>query len=496
MTSSDPSTSSGPPRPLDRLGVAPSGVEGRAASRGDSYSPDRRTALVLTGTGADGVYHAGVLRAVHEAGIKIDMVCGRGIGAAGALLTAIDGAARLWEGKGLWRGAAVPHLYRWRWPVRTLIVLFAAIAGLLASPLFYFALALVIYPVGLLLGMAGLDAGSQLIARYVGILSAAFGPGALPTWLPRLVAAVVTLALLALITGAILAWRAAPLRRRSRGVFAWSLLGAPLDASSAVAHFTSGIWDLLKGGAALKSPAPDELSRRYSELLAENLGQPGFRELLIVVHDLDARRDLVFGLVREPFRRALFPPPTAAGARRSEAFDLAGLARDHVIDVLSAALSVPGLTEPALMAFAPAAYWRGEAHRLLDRPASLGRLLEEAAAAGAEQVVIVSGAPELPGPHELARPRVDPIGRLSEHGASTEAAALRDAITHVQHRFRAVYLIRPQHNPVGAFDLQGAYDEKSDRLHPLSELMERGYEDAYREFIEPVVAASGENLHA
>jgi hypothetical protein len=30
----------------------------------------------------------------------------------------------------------------------------------------------------------------------------------------------------------------------------------------------------------------------------------------------------------------------------------------------------------------------------------------------------------------------------------------------------------------------------------LTELMERGYEDAYREFIEPVVAASGEDLSA
>ncbi len=64
----------------------------------------------------------------------------------------------------------------------------------------------------------------------------------------------------------------------------------------------------------------------------------------------------------------------------------------------------------------------------------------------------------------------------------------------MQHRFRAVYPIRPSHNPVGAFDLRGTYDERSDRLHPLSEMMERGYEDAYRAFIEPVIAASGEQI--
>ncbi|MEW6320734.1 MAG: patatin-like phospholipase family protein, partial [Acidobacteriota bacterium] len=73
----------------------------------DLYSPERRTALVLTGTGADGAYHAGALRALVEAGVKIDLVAGRGIGAIGAMLAAVDGAARLWEPGGLWRSPAV-----------------------------------------------------------------------------------------------------------------------------------------------------------------------------------------------------------------------------------------------------------------------------------------------------------------------------------------------------------------------------------------------------
>ena len=38
------------------------------------YSTRRRTALILTGTGTAGAYHAGALRALHEAGIKIDLV--------------------------------------------------------------------------------------------------------------------------------------------------------------------------------------------------------------------------------------------------------------------------------------------------------------------------------------------------------------------------------------------------------------------------------------
>ena len=76
-----------------------------------SDSPDRpystrlRTALVLTGTGTAGAYHAGVLRALHEAGVRIDLVAGRGIGAVGAMFAAVDGGQRLWDPAGLWKQA-------------------------------------------------------------------------------------------------------------------------------------------------------------------------------------------------------------------------------------------------------------------------------------------------------------------------------------------------------------------------------------------------------
>ncbi len=164
----------------------------------------------------------------------------------------------------------------------------------------------------------------------------------------------------------------------------------------AIEQATETVWRLLKGSATIKTPEPEDLSRRYSELLTENLGQPGFRELLLVVHDLDAHRDLVFGLVRDPYRRALFPPPGGVSLRRAEAHDLSSGTQSFAADVLAASLSVPGISDARLVEFAPDAYWRGETHRLIDRPASFGRLLEEAAAAGAEQVVIVAATAEPP----------------------------------------------------------------------------------------------------
>ena len=84
--------------------------------------------------------------------------------------------------------------------------------------------------------------------------------------------------------------------------------------------------------------------------------------------------------------------------------------------------------------------------------------------------------------------------RLGEFIAAAESAALHDAICLARLRFDACYVIRPSHNPVGPFDVSGAYDEASDRRHSTGELMERGYEDAYHQFIEPIVGASGDQL--
>ena len=54
-----------------------------------------------------------------------------------------------------------------------------------------------------------------------------------------------------------------------------------------------------------------------------------------------------------------------------------------------------------------------------------------------------------------------------------------------------MFAIRPTHNPIGPFDVDGVYDESSDRQRTIPELMQMGHDDAYRQFIEPVVA-SGE----
>ena len=87
-----------------------------------TYSTRLRTALVLTGSGTAGAYHAGVLHALHEAGVKIDIVAGRGVGTVGAFFAAVDGGPRLWEDNGVWKGTAPARFYQWRAPLRAATV--------------------------------------------------------------------------------------------------------------------------------------------------------------------------------------------------------------------------------------------------------------------------------------------------------------------------------------------------------------------------------------
>ena len=79
----------------------------RSGVTAEPYSPHRRTAVLFAGVGTAGAYHAGALRALHEAGVKIDVAAGRGMGAVSALFAAVDGGARLWEQEGFWQAQAV-----------------------------------------------------------------------------------------------------------------------------------------------------------------------------------------------------------------------------------------------------------------------------------------------------------------------------------------------------------------------------------------------------
>ena len=148
------------------------------------------------------------------------------------------------------------------------------------------------------------------------------------------------------------------------------------------------------------------------------------------------------------------------------------------------------------MRFAADGFWRGEVHRPVDRAAALARLLEEAAAAGVEQVLLVSAAPEPPAPHELraARGRRAAAGWASGWPARRRRRCATPCASRT-HRFHAVFVIRPDAQPGAGRSISPApYDERLGSPCRSTSCMERGYEDAYRQFIEPVLGAAGDKV--
>lgn len=457
-----------------------------------SYSPRLRTAFVLTGAGTAGAYQAGVLRALAEAGVKIDVIAAHGPGVANAIMASVDGAARLGEARGPWTSASLAQSYRWRLGLRTAgLGVMIALASLLL-PLIVLVVAAGIYGLSLLASLVSLSAiGAELLHAYTVILDALFHPPILPTVIPRLIV------LCMLATGAVLlvaAWRARGMRRSRRrvsGALWWQMFGSPIDAAEPVETLTAAVWTHVRGASTETQPAPAEIGRHYVELLTENFGQPGFCDVVLGVHDLDSRRDLTLAVLPDT-RVPLFAARRAVGgAREAEAIDLTTTVRDQLADVIAGALQLPSVTAPRSMTFPAEHYWQGETHRLCDRPELVHRLVEEAIGLGAEQIVFVSAAPPAGLPHALGPQPGDLRGRAGEWQRSMETAVLDDAVAQSMARFSGVFVIRPAHNPIGPFQFSGTYDELSDRVQSMADLQKQGYDDAFRLFIEPVVA-SGE----
>ena len=212
-------------------------------------------------------------------------------------------------------------------------------------------------------------------------------------------------------------------------------------------------------------PAPAEISRRYVDVLTENLGQPGFREVLVAVHDLDCasrsdRRVARARRARPRSRRAA----TAPGPREAEVVDFDGASANWSWIFWPARCACRSPPRRTSMQFPADGYWRGELHQLCDRPELAVRLLEEMAAVGVEQVIVVSAAPPAAAPHGLrSRPARPPrpdrrasSGRSRRPRSTTRCARPRP-------NFAGVFVIRPVHNPIGPFDFGGVYDEASDR---------------------------------
>ena len=81
-----------------------------------AYSPTRRTAVVLIGEGTAGAYLAGALKALDDAGVRFDLILGKGAGAVVAALGAIGSGEKLHGESGVIASLTERSPWRWRLP--------------------------------------------------------------------------------------------------------------------------------------------------------------------------------------------------------------------------------------------------------------------------------------------------------------------------------------------------------------------------------------------
>ena len=87
------------------------------------------------------------------------------------------------------------------------------------------------------------------------------------------------------------------------------------------------------------------------------------------------------------------------------------------------------------------------------------------------------------------------INRMVEtlgHRMDDGGRAWQDPATGRVYRDFALYVVRPDRRRLGPLDLDGARHPATEVLETVDDLLEQGYRDAYRVFVEPVVGAAPE----
>jgi hypothetical protein len=410
------------------------------------------------------------------------------------------GGPKLYGPGGFWDRVGWGSFYRVRPTVRLAAVLLGVSFAVFALPLLLGLLLGLLFPLLLIADRVWPGSTSALMTRLWTAPETLSGP-----YLAAQAVPVFALALLALVGIAVVF-----LRDRRRVAEAFESI---LDVKPGLERLRGGLWELARGAALRTVPQSDpELGRRFVALLGENIGQPGFRELVLRAADLDRGGALAFSALRDRM-------PETGGRRHGDALaetvDLAVAGTDTLFfDAVATGLHVPFAVPLRRVTFPRGGPHPGETHRLLDATLAGGAGIAEAAAAGAEQVIVATAVPEIEAPlarRRGPRARVDAALRLLERQAAGEIDAVErlnrviatlghrkadgrkaweDPTTGQEHRELDLWVIRPARRAVGPFELDGAQDPATEVLETLPDLLEQGYRDAFQQFVEPVVGAS------
>jgi hypothetical protein len=441
-----------------------------SGARGVHFSPRRRTAVVLSGEGTGAAYLVGVMRALDAAGVRIDVVLGRGAGALVAAFSGLGAEDKIDAEGGLLDAAARVSPFR--------VAPFYRFAGLCLSTSF------ACFAAPALLGLVSVVVlPIQSLVRGIAPAAAAGNPGWLsdlvsavePYYLPAVALPVIVLFLAFTARCLRLLWRA---RGRRPGLS--DLFPPPFDLDPLERILSSRLWQLSRGTASEERPRDRRaLSEAYVQLLGSGLGQQGFREIVLYALDTDTGEEVPFVALKERFAKkmAADPPPG-----RREPIDLSGEGASVLFDALIAALTPPGLAPEVGIRLPRGTKLGGEVHRFASSLSTGGAAIPDAVATGAEQIFYVTSA--------AAGSRVS--GSLWERVSigALRASLERDLLWAAESTDVPVFVVRPESERLAPYELQGRPQPGGGRLSP-SALVDQGARDVERLFVRPVL---GEEL--
>jgi hypothetical protein len=452
-----------------------------------------RTAVVFAGSGASGAYHAGVLKALDEAGVRVDFMVGSGVGVLAAAFGSAAAGSALYGENGLWSWVTTRRVFALRRTFRFLRSL--GVVGLSA----FLVPALLALLLGLFLPVfLAVDFARPGFLVTLTQTLASFGPG-LRLFFVFALAAPTFLGFLFILLGGAGVLKAS---RRRMGEH----LESVFDLSGIEKEIARRLWEVARGPAVNeRTPSATEVGRNYAALIAENAGQPGFRSLVLRAASLDARRPLVLRLA---------PPGFAAtgqgNSEREEPLDLRDPATAPLLyDVVAGAFHTAPLTSPRRVRLPKQGAFGGEVHRVVEASATSGAGLSEAIALGANRIVLVTATAEQPGPMPERRGlrafagalialqersaveadlrQTERLNRIVEtvgHQRSTGEREWQDPLTGRRFRPVTVHTVRPRRSLLRPLDLDGAVDSANEVETTLLDWLDEGHRDAHRCFLD------------
>lgn len=439
-----------------------------------TYNPTRRTALVLVGEGTSAAYLAGAVRALESAGVRVDLILGKGAGGLVAAYGAIQSAGKLLGKDGLFASAGQAGCWRLRPPYRVALYCLAAAFAVFVSPALLAVALLLALPFIAAARILAPDAVASIatgIQEQIATLSAQLDPIYL-----RAMAFPIAIWFSVLLVG----WLVPGLVRRSQGQ---SRLGRFLGEG--FVHLTPfserverSLWGAVRGASTETRPRElQDVGLGYRDLLTASLGQPGFSELIFYGLDLDTGQEVPFVLLKDRWLKRIAERGPGRGALLAEPINLAGDGAPLLFDALLASVAPPGLSPGTPLRLPLAGRSAGEVHRFSSSLLTGQSCIADAIAAGAEQIIYISGC---------SAAGSDEIGTAGLLASAAVRRSLEEDLRWAGQAELPVFLVRPDKPRLRLFEFSGRALPGGDRL-TTSALAAHGERDALRLFIRPIV---------